>query len=646
MKHKIQLLTVLLCLFGIISVHAQRRTITKEYYKQTTLVNIPGKLTYGYVAGDDGTNLYDGPYTIQCNMTNYKKEMYPFVFTINGTYSLRANYQKGNLHGVMTASYKLPVTKYSRSTGSETITESQTFSGSFSNGIPHGVFKVTGKIDGHAGSMSVSYNNGDLVGAYKCEVFDKGQKVNINGVLTQDSELSGTWTVQRGSNSKTMQFVNRVLVHESEIEDSALSPVNRSTTSKISELSKQYASGSISKEELFDKRIEVKKDSLILGNYARIAIFYDSGVDFDSMTGYDFSKPNAKVYEYLVEVPFLSESGLQELARRIALYTQEGTNAYYDFGHHETNAYKLDKYRYDIINLSDENSPYLMMYPKNPEYFTCGVDKRRGEIKTYITKEQLDYVEKQISVHQKANAITLRTWMIYNGTSDIKRYLNNLDNSSYTIDERSEQSKVASVKRLMKLINDINSCLKIFEEHSENCSDDENLVLYSNNNNNKKEIRYVNKNSITEFKETIQKLQQDIDKANEELEVAKSEALKKKAEEDLAQVKKELKPAIDFILEGKTASSITSSGIGVSRHVYSFIESELQSGFYKYINEFCPIIGFEIIGVGPNYNSVECKITKQGKKKVGNTTYQIVLVHKDGKFLAESFDITKAKQVQ
>lgn len=146
---------------GTVYSFAQRKQVTEEYTKGTVLTipysMMPGKVTYGYVVSDDGKHVKDGAYNVKCSLVNRKYTSSPYNITLNGNYTLSANFLKGNLNGAISASYNLNFTAATRlSTQKETFTS--TFKGNFKDGIPHGNFIVNSKLETKQ-QLNVNYNN-------------------------------------------------------------------------------------------------------------------------------------------------------------------------------------------------------------------------------------------------------------------------------------------------------------------------------------------------------------------------------------------------------------------------------------------------------------------------------------------------------
>jgi hypothetical protein len=189
------LLFIALCFISSIS-FAQRKQATDEYSKNAVEAipysSMPGKVSYGYIVDEDGTNLKDGPFSIKCGLTNYKFKLSPYVVTLNGSFTVTTTFSKGNINGPFSAYYKLNVTGTTLAgVSKDGISNSMT--GSFINGVPNGAFKVSrnGEIKS---SLTANYKKGILVGAYSCSLFDDDAKlVKYSGTLTQSGKFTGAW---------------------------------------------------------------------------------------------------------------------------------------------------------------------------------------------------------------------------------------------------------------------------------------------------------------------------------------------------------------------------------------------------------------------------------------------------------------------
>ena len=624
MKNFIITIILLLCMLNVHNTFAQRKQLTKEYSKNTSLVAIPSKLTYSYIIGEDGANQKDGSLSIQGSLSNMRIDRYPYTFTINGSYSVKANYSKGWLHGAMSVSQRLPVTKYSRSTGTETMTQSISMTGNFANGQPNGAFNVKYSEEWNF-SAAVNYKNGILVGPYSVSCLDDDSKAAIvKGTLTQDGKLNGTWQYEISIDKGTMQFQNGVLISKS--------TEKNSTKPSIAELSKKYASKQITPEELLSHGCVVRKDSLLLGDYARIMILGYGGVVFEDLGGYDFTIRDAKVYEYLEELIYVSDEGVNDLIPRVVRYYEGDVNSYSDF---------FIQNQYDELHgciLKEDSDKYyvqLARYALKPHQIK-GDNKQN---KAYITKEQIAYLEEKVNEGLQKNAITFKD-CVYNSLRNydtggkcksLADFLIGKDTHTASPSNESYYSYIIGyAEKLYEKIDHINNKGKPSQNNDQ-------LIEYNPQKHHKV---YIKKESIDEIKNIADSLQTIYDNELERIEKEKEARLAaiKKLEED------SIKSIFNYLVTSKTALAIA-YGEQLSNFIYTSSTNEFWTlDFNKKLKELCPIIAYEIIEIKDN--EIICTLTKQGKKKTGNPIYKLTLQYQDGKVCAESFDINKAEIVE
>ena len=213
-----------------------------DFYKDTDYgtIQLVGKMTYTYVVSEKGESLKDGPLSISSKCGPTQVSVWPYTVKIQGSYTSSANYSKGNLNGAVSSNYSVSVNKLGRNP--ESGVDKITFSGYFKNGLPHGAFKVS-RSDSRKSSLTANYSNGALVGTYSCNLLDEDGNVRkISGSLTQSSKPTGSWSVQSGDlRNKSMTFQNGILISETVVSNSALSPENYSTPPSVVAFAKKYA---------------------------------------------------------------------------------------------------------------------------------------------------------------------------------------------------------------------------------------------------------------------------------------------------------------------------------------------------------------------------------------------------------------------
>lgn len=689
MKHKIQLLMLLLCSFSIVSVKAQRQQVTEDYHRgaieSIPYSQMPGKVSYGYIVSEDGKTLKDGPYSIKCNKSNYQYSATPYTVTLNGNYTLNTTFSKGNLNGNFSAVTNLNVTIASRvSSKKESFTSTMT--GSFVDGVPHGAFKISrnGEIKT---TVAANYKNGILVGAYSCSLLDDDSRVaEFSGTLTQDGLFNGAWKF----NSDNVVFQNGVLISKTNSKES--------TKPAVVELAKKYVAGTITKEQLLkENSVIVRTDSVALGNYVRTAVFRDSAVEFKELGGYNFSIPNYAKYEYLEEVAIISDEGFDIIEK-----------AYIDYYTHKADDVNVEFLSSRWISGKNTTTPSVDIKSECKEYYISKFAPNNYYVQAYIPYEKYTAMMETIKTTLKANPISLQEFILqHNNCNKICE--------EYLLGTLSQRAHQISDYEWEKLVENIRIAYYDFTEHSTICPDDDNLMFYQNQSIDTRG-RYIKKSTVDTL--LIEKLEKDVariklasktvsleeyilrnrssisevqDYLRNKLNTSKFEskdwrqlsqlfkrcydqfintsnlqtldngievyAVKdgayyviKESLEDFQKIIHDieskqilsLSKAFDFMVANRTKTSIAYDE-QVTRFFYHTSSDDFRLELDKRLKEFCPIVKYEIVDGNGDY--AICRITKEGKKKV-QITYEIQIKYKDDKLCVESFDITKAKQVQ
>lgn len=683
------IIAFLLCMLMGASVYAQRSTMSESWYRLTDYgsLQLSGKMNYGYVVGDDGKNLKDGPITINGKLNPTEVSVWPITARISGNYTLSANNVKGRLNGAASSSYKLVVTKLG--VNSKTVTSTQTFSGTFKDGIPNGTFSVNSNLENAYGKLTATYNNGLLVGYFSCDI---NFSTKVQGSLTADGKPTGKWTF--GDNS-TKTFQNGVAISQTDV----IRGEGKSTTPKVVALSKQYAAGAITEEQLYEQNIIVLEGILRLGDYARTAILENSGFEFGKAGGYDFSHPNEISYKYLKDCAVLTKTGEDVLIKELQDY----------FVSNKTTKIILDPYH--LLWGQHKETPYIVMTKQYADYYSAnagvGIPDIYGNAKVYLSAAQLNRMRTAVDDLLKENATTLKDKAIneYANSAAVTSYLRDgkiiylTDSISYSrlkanlndvlieVEKKMVQDdsnlnlvKVMGVKpyylfkesidEYKTAVNDLDSLLLVQQKQCAETALTVKEFLIKAYSGNKDVVTYFKEGKLTQecltdkyrftsFKDELTYFLGRLVEPHREcpfdsnLIIMNNEFIKKEsideykaAINDLTNVRNRMlsEPLIvktlDFMVQQGSALSIAYDD-SVAYHFYTETNDEYwKIGFNKRLKAFCPITKYEIIEFTNDY--VVCKLSKIGKKKA-IITYILNVKYKNGKLCADSFDVNNAK---
>ena len=579
-----------------------------DFYKDTDYgtIQLVGKMTYTYVVSEKGESLKDGPLSISSKCGPAQVSVWPYTVKIQGSYTSSANYSKGNLNGAVSSNYSVSVNKLGRNP--ESGVDKITFSGYFKNGLPHGAFKVS-RSDSRKSSLTANYSNGALVGTYSCNLLDEDGNVRkISGSLTQSSKPTGSWSVQSGDlRNKSMTFQNGILISETVVSNSALSPENYSTPPSVVAFAKKYAAGTISKEQLKENGILIRTDSLELGEYARVAILRDSGFEWDKLRGYDLSMDNKIGYTYLDQVPYFTKEGFEKALEELKKMAADKT---YSAGVTEIGESDGDKCVW--VNTSYD------------DYVTARLTVNKRLV--YLTNEQVNAIVTALQKIRESNAVSLLHYMKLEVETEDELNAANLETLIRLCQNVEEKYKDAKNK------------LKVCEFNKEYYSDFDK--------------QYVTVSSEGEYSAYLEGIKSKI---NEKIKaVGASEQITRKfiMESNLSNLKNNvdvLKSAVnisnDFAYD-KTPTSILYGNDSFDEEGMSeYWRLDAKDAF----KAICPIIACEledVIFIDGKPSEIILKITKKGKKKEGNTVYQVPFKMSGAKISVKDMDLTKAKKVE
>lgn len=618
MKMKFFLISLFLLWVGI-TASAQRQQISTDYV-HSVFKNIPwsmyGKMTYSYVANEIGQSVKDGPLFINCKINDKIDTYLDYRYvslSIVGQATVNATYSNGNLNGAISSNYKTTGTQNGKT---EIFTASM--KGHFTNGVPNGNFVVNRNAVLKT-SLNANYKNGILVGAYSCSLLDDDSRaVKYIGTLSQNGKFTGLWNLD-GSKAT---FQNGVLVSESHD--------NYTTRPALIELSKKYAAGIISKKELAEKNIFIKTRTIYLGNYARIAIRRDSGIDFDEIGGYDFTISNNVTYEYLEELAGLTDAGIKILAQQMdkklrgVFNEQEGAEVpiFYNI---------TTPVKYAILNYDEKYCQYYIFMHENaqakyitPQYITGTFNGGAQEV--YISPKQLELLD-EIADKYYAEKPERLINIIY-------KYARSKGYSYTTINYlEGEREKNRELRELIDLQNDINEIYQTYLKENIPHKSNENIILWKQEGSH--QIYYISKSSIAGFETVVKEL-------NEKAKVAKE--AEEKAKEAI------IKKPFDFMVKNGSVTSIVYDEDFENYFTYDDRKNEYwRLDACKILKPFCKIIGYEIIETIDtklaNNKIIKCRLFKKGKKDT-KIIHEIEVELNYGKLKLESFDINKAKLIE
>lgn len=392
MKTKILLLASA-CLLNCAIVFGQRQQTTEDYNPSPAGFPTTGKKTYSYIIGEDGKKLKDGSFSISAkpDILVVDKGFSRYAVSNNGYFKLNTTFMKGNLHGALTSSFSITVTKQGLA-GNASESYKMTFSGNFSDGLPHGTFNIKYDTDSND-KLVATYNNGVLVGAYSSSGIYKKLPCIVKGTLTSKGELTGKWTIE-DLKSHIYEFQNGVLIRKTSEEEA--------TRPAITELAKKYAAGAITETELEKQNIIVLEDSIPLGSFARNIIFRDEVFDIQDVGGYDFSNPNNKRYKYLKEVSCFNEKGFEFYTQMLDEKLKAGVFTHY------ANIQENQKYEYGEIGFVNGCHAIREAYLNHcaPYINAKGLKEHDWKTDIYLTKEQVRIWEEKTTEAKKLHAQT------------------------------------------------------------------------------------------------------------------------------------------------------------------------------------------------------------------------------------------------
>ena len=299
-KHLFLILCAVVASTGVFA--QQVHTYSGQAMYQTLNIYVYGTAKYNYTIGDNDRWLIQGPYTFTGSNGGSSNRG-----SISANMSINTQCKDGYINGAYTAKS----TVSGRNAYGQSANATITFTGVFDMGKPNGLFTYTVSGDG-TNTSSATLKGGKYVGAYKF----KGNSDIMNGQLTADGKLTGTWKcVFDYSSDYTYVFENDVLISQ-----------NSSTPQEVQQLAKQYAAKQVTDEQLAKKGYVVATKTLPLDLFVK-NIYSTSANEtgFSDFPGrYKFSEYGPKTYYAIEKANVLTDEGFQILSNAF----QEGKNRY------------------------------------------------------------------------------------------------------------------------------------------------------------------------------------------------------------------------------------------------------------------------------------------------------------------------------
>lgn len=389
-----KLLLTLIALTTIMGTYAQRRSATKEL----TIGIMNATCTYNYIY-KDGTSLYDGPVTVKGSADQERWLGYQLGYMrIKQSYNLSASNKEGLLHGPISMKY---TNSGSAPSVNVSTSETQTFSGSYNNGLPNGRFLYTSTyIDGgkktEKAYLDVTYKNGVFCGPFtlRDNRYEEGYnpRANVKGQFSADGQLTGKWSVwyknprlrdfgSYWTDDTNYEFLNGVLI------GGDLMPKDPN----IINLSKKYAQDKISEYELMTQGVMVEEVNFSiygyrdekLNLYNDVKKIFSDYINFYQICDKEYAcQDGVSVGSYvrLVTMPYLSDEEFNTYVKNF----KEGARAY-EYKH----KIQIESHSFSLATESGElTSTYYSI--KSDDY-----DKKD----VFITEAQKKQLEELVDTH-------------------------------------------------------------------------------------------------------------------------------------------------------------------------------------------------------------------------------------------------------
>ena len=307
-----------------------------------------GTLTYTYYEDASGNYVKHGKFNVTSTGSREGRDDNYVLTKWTSKYTANATCKNGWFNGLLTITYKLTANS---SRKSNTYITSMT--ANYKEGVPHGAWSYSQTNNGVVDqSFKVNFTDGMLTGPVSINYTKK-----MTGQFSSQGEYDGKWTVVDidGTNREYF-FSNGVLIYELK---RASGNVTDRTSAEVEDLSRKYANGELTKEDLEERGYKVDGGKglgagslvyeMIYGdnhhplNYEDIA--YEKTMIMTDLFGQrklsKDTKVMGKAYNYLKkfrDVKSLSDTEFEQYQEQVK---EKLSNQYFERDHELTSAKEL-----------------------------------------------------------------------------------------------------------------------------------------------------------------------------------------------------------------------------------------------------------------------------------------------------------------
>ena len=329
-------------------------------------------LTMSYYEDENGTRVYDGPFSIIGKETVPSYEVGVGACNVDVLYEMNGNYTNGKLDG----KYSLK-RKYNLKTDKGVIGPNEwVITGCFVNGIPTGEWNYTYTKKKLESAIHFTLQEGKLVGRF----YSQGFEIDCNG-NAKDGVLEKYEEKYRGTTERKSDYYKGIDI------------------SINTDMAKKYADGKISIEELNDNNYFVYKYDIPVLSKVIQYIFSD---DFKLIFNKEFLQKS--IDKNYWDNDWLSASGSEVLKMQYPFWTATKVNEYI------ANVERVVYYDYNAGNTNGgKTANYLTWYIENVENIYNSKTPSIKYVQYKKIKAAIDKKKQELYVQEIKQAITQKT---------------------------------------------------------------------------------------------------------------------------------------------------------------------------------------------------------------------------------------------